>query len=199
LCGHSCIFSHYLSVSALSEACLHVCACCAIILPCKVGETKDKGAPTATSRCRPDYLYYQTPCPWLQIKLLKFLQFYPTPVEKISAQSLATVLARIVQQQVATDSVGVFFCCIFDVVFLRYTFYFCDTRLFRLSLFFSSPSLPRLSLSQQQVNKSNADHAVLFEAVNLIIHQGTTSDPALRHQVLALLGRFIQVREPNIR
>mgnify|MGYP006900021902 FL=1 len=25
----------------------------------------------------PDYLYYQVPCPWIQVKLLRLLQYYP--------------------------------------------------------------------------------------------------------------------------
>ena len=27
--------------------------------------------------CAPDYYYYKVPCPWLQIKLLRLLQYYP--------------------------------------------------------------------------------------------------------------------------
>jgi AP-2 complex subunit alpha len=25
----------------------------------------------------PDYLYYKVPCPWIQVKLLRLLQYYP--------------------------------------------------------------------------------------------------------------------------
>lgn len=25
----------------------------------------------------PDYLYYKVPCPWMQVKLLRLLQYYP--------------------------------------------------------------------------------------------------------------------------
>lgn len=31
----------------------------------------------------PDYIYYKVPCPWIQVKLLRLLQYYPpsgTPV-----------------------------------------------------------------------------------------------------------------------
>lgn len=90
------------------------------------------------------------------------------------------------------------------------------------------------------VNKANADHAVLFEAVNLILAQGSAAQPKLKSQVpsplvttpplpflcpqvlllsmstvffhppsyppllcvpqaLNLLGKFISVKEPNIR
>jgi hypothetical protein len=27
--------------------------------------------------CSVDYLYYKVPCPWIQVKLLKLLQYYP--------------------------------------------------------------------------------------------------------------------------
>lgn len=49
------------------------------------------------------------------------------------------------------------------------------------------------------VNKSNADHAVLFQAVNLIIHYGHDANERLRHQAMTLLGRFISTRDGNIR
>jgi len=49
------------------------------------------------------------------------------------------------------------------------------------------------------INKSNADHAVLFEAVNLIICLGPSGPAQLREGAMKLLGKFISVREPNIR
>jgi len=29
------------------------------------------------SKCPADYMYYKVPCPWMQVKLLKLLQYYP--------------------------------------------------------------------------------------------------------------------------
>lgn len=29
------------------------------------------------NECSADYLYYKVPCPWMQVKLLKLLQYYP--------------------------------------------------------------------------------------------------------------------------
>lgn len=29
--------------------------------------------------CPADYLYYNVPCPWLQVKLLRLMQYYPPP------------------------------------------------------------------------------------------------------------------------
>ena len=51
----------------------------------------------------------------------------------------------------------------------------------------------------KSVNKNNADHGILFEAVNLIIHMASNGVDDLKGQAIALLGRFISVREPNIR
>ena len=55
----------------------------------------------------------------------------------------------------------------------------------------------------KSVNKNNADHAILFEACNLIIHHcslsGNQGNEKLRDQAVTLLARFISVREPNIR
>ena len=52
----------------------------------------------------------------------------------------------------------------------------------------------------KSVNKNNADHGILFEAVNLIVHLcAGGQEEALKASAIALLGRFISVREPNIR
>jgi AP-2 complex subunit alpha len=29
------------------------------------------------NECSADYLYYKVPCPWMQVKLLRLLQYYP--------------------------------------------------------------------------------------------------------------------------
>ena len=49
----------------------------------------------------------------------------------------------------------------------------------------------------KNVNKNNVTHAVLFEAINLVIHLGHTTE--LLPQACSLLGRFISIREANIR
>lgn len=111
--------------------------------------------------CAREYLYYRTPSPWLQIKLLKFLQLYPQALnagenggkdgEHIA--QLSSVVSKILTETDVSDS----------------------------------------------INKSNADHAVLFEAVNLIVAWGSTGPAQLREGAMKLLGKFISVREPNIR
>ena len=47
--------------------------------------------------------------------------------------------------------------------------------------------------------QNNADHSILFEAVNLIISQGSDSDSKLRNHAIVLLGKYLTVLEPNIR
>ena len=106
--------------------------------------------------CPQEYLYYRTPCPWLQVKLLRFLQYYPDII-----QSDAAYVPTIIE---------------------------CLNRI-----------LSDTENTSESINKSNADHAVLFEAINLIVIFGDAGDKDLQESAIALLGKFIAVREPNIR
>ena len=100
-----------------------------------------------------DYLYYLTPCPWLQIRVLKILQLFPPPTDKNLLNMINEVLLNIVTSTEVTKN----------------------------------------------VNKNNADHAILFEAINLVIRYKGSAFEGLRKDIIAILGRFISVREPNIR
>ncbi|KAL1996338.1 hypothetical protein VTN49DRAFT_103 [Thermomyces lanuginosus] len=99
-----------------------------------------------------DYLYYRVPCPWLQVKLLRLLQYYPpsedSHVRGLIRQSLEKIL----------NTAG-------------------DTP--------------------KNVQQNNAQNAVLFEAINLLIHLDTEHD--LMMQISSRLGKFIQSRETNVR
>ncbi|PMD61967.1 Adaptor protein complex AP-2 alpha subunit [Hyaloscypha bicolor E] len=99
-----------------------------------------------------DYLYYKVPCPWIQVKLLRLLQYYPpsedTHVRDLIRESLQKIL--------------------------------------NLAL-----EMPK------NVQQNNAQNAVLFEAINLIIHLDT--EQALMKQISTRLGKFIQSRETNVR
>ncbi|KAJ3325522.1 hypothetical protein HDU76_013151 [Blyttiomyces sp. JEL0837] len=44
-----------------------------------------------------DYVYYKVPVPWLQVKLLRLLQYYPPPAETHQLQRLANVLQIIIR------------------------------------------------------------------------------------------------------
>uniref|UniRef100_A0A7S4F9F0 AP-2 complex subunit alpha n=1 Tax=Chrysotila carterae TaxID=13221 RepID=A0A7S4F9F0_CHRCT len=98
-----------------------------------------------------DYLYYGIPTPWLQIKLLRMLQYFPPPEEHALKLRISEVLQRIISGTDVTKN----------------------------------------------VNKNNATHAVLFEAINLTIHLGSKAETL--QQSINLLGRFISIREANIR
>jgi AP-2 complex subunit alpha len=106
-----------------------------------------------TRSCSADYLYYRTPCPWLQVKCLRLLQYYKMPTDGTQGELLNEVLGNILIKTDVSDS----------------------------------------------QNKSNADHSILFEAVNLVILYGPEAAAYLKDQVCTLLGRFIAVKDPNIR
>ncbi|CAH2072143.1 unnamed protein product [Thlaspi arvense] len=98
-----------------------------------------------------EYTYYGIPSPWLQVKAMRALQYFPTIEDPSTRKSLFEVLQRILM---GTDVV-------------------------------------------KNVNKNNASHAVLFEALSLVMH--LDAEKEMMSQCVALLGKFISVREPNIR
>eukprot|EP00252_Welwitschia_mirabilis_P025764 TRINITY_DN8191_c0_g1_i1.p1 TRINITY_DN8191_c0_g1~~TRINITY_DN8191_c0_g1_i1.p1 ORF type:complete len:1019 (-),score=209.30 TRINITY_DN8191_c0_g1_i1:385-3441(-) len=98
-----------------------------------------------------EYTYYGIPSPWLQVKTMRALQYFPTIEDPNTRRALFEVLQRILM---GTDVV-------------------------------------------KNVNKNNASHAVLFEALALVMHLDAEKD--MMSQCVALLGKFIAVREPNIR
>ncbi|XP_072962423.1 AP-2 complex subunit alpha-2-like isoform X1 [Typha angustifolia] len=98
-----------------------------------------------------DYTYYGIPSPWLQVKTMRALQYFPVIEDPTTRRSLFEVLQRILM---GTDVV-------------------------------------------KNVNKNNASHAVLFEALALVMH--LDAEKEMMSQCVALLGKFIAVREPNIR
>ncbi|KYQ91466.1 adaptor-related protein complex 2 [Tieghemostelium lacteum] len=100
-----------------------------------------------------EYVYYHIACPWLQVKLLKFLRYFPKPDESQGGERLTEVLNQIFTQSESAKA--------------------------------------------GTVNHKNSLNAVLFEAINLIIHHDT--DSYLLRQTSNLLGKFITVKETNIR
>lgn len=119
--------------------------------------------------CAREYLYYRTPSPWLQIKLLKFLQLYPHALSKAGSNGET--------QETSPSNGGAHISQLTSII---------------------SKILTETDVSDS-INKSNADHAVLFEAVNLIVCWGSSGPAQLRDGAMKLLGKFISVREPNIR
>ncbi|EFH48933.1 hypothetical protein ARALYDRAFT_352355 [Arabidopsis lyrata subsp. lyrata] len=90
-----------------------------------------------------EYTYSGIPSPWLQVKAMRALQYFPT----IEDPSPSAIL-------MGTDVV-------------------------------------------KNVNKNNASHVVLFEALSLVMH--LDAEKEMMSQCVAFLGKFISVREPNIR
>lgn len=103
--------------------------------------------------CPQDYLYYRIPCPWLQVKCLRFLQYYKEPDDRTLQEQVLEVLMKVLSTTAASES----------------------------------------------VNKNNADYAVLFEAIALVISYGPEAAAVLRELVHSLLGRFVQVGDANVR
>lgn len=100
-----------------------------------------------------DYVYYRVPNPWLQVKLLRLLQYFP-PSEDEHIRSL---LRESLQQILHTASLE----------------------------------------TPKNVQQNNAQNAVLFEAINLIIHLDTEQE--LMFQISTRLGKYIGSRETNVR
>ncbi|OMO54759.1 hypothetical protein CCACVL1_27599, partial [Corchorus capsularis] len=98
-----------------------------------------------------EYTYYGIPSPWLQVKTMRALQYFPAIKEPNTKRRLFEVLQWIIM---GTDVV-------------------------------------------ENVNKNNASHAVLFEALALVMH--LDAEKEMMSQCVVLLGKFIAVREPNIR
>ncbi|KAI1341873.1 Adaptor protein complex AP-2 alpha subunit [Xylariaceae sp. FL0016] len=99
-----------------------------------------------------DYLYYKVPCPWLQVKLLRLLQYFPPSEDSHVREMIRESLQKILNLAMETN---------------------------------------------KNVQQNNAQNAVLFEAINLIIHLDT--EHALMRQISTRLGRFITSRETNVR
>ncbi|KAI9794333.1 MAG: hypothetical protein M1835_006635 [Candelina submexicana] len=99
-----------------------------------------------------DYLYYKVPCPWIQVKLLRLLQYYPPSEDTYVRDLMRESLQRILD---------------------------------------AAMEMPK------NVQQNNAQNAVLFEAIDLIIHLDT--EHSLMMQISTRLGKFIQSRETNVR
>ncbi|KAI9302501.1 adaptin N terminal region-domain-containing protein [Cunninghamella echinulata] len=99
-----------------------------------------------------DYIYYKVPTPWLQVKCLRLLQYYPPPDDPKLRSDISELLQIIIT---------------------------------------NSQDTPK------NVQHSNAQNAVLFEAINLAIHLDSNS--TICAQAASLLGRFISSKETNVR
>ncbi|KAI4235860.1 MAG: hypothetical protein LQ349_002882 [Xanthoria aureola] len=99
-----------------------------------------------------DYIYYKVPCPWIQVKFLRLMQYF-SPSEDTHVRAL---IRESIEQ-----------------------------------------ILKEAMLMPKNVQQNNAQNAVLFEAINLVIHLDTEQD--LMFQISSRLGKFISSRETNVR
>lgn len=117
-----------------------------------------------------DYLYYKVPCPWIQVKLLRLLQYFP-PSGRLIWSSLG--------QSKCADNLT-------------------EDSHVRDMIRDSLQKILNIAMeSNKNVQQNNAQNAVLFEAIDLIIHLDT--EHALMRQISSRLGRFITSRETNVR
>jgi AP-2 complex subunit alpha len=108
--------------------------------------------PNAAGEFGAEYVYHKTVNPWLQVKLLRLLQYYPPPEKEEVARRLEDALAKIINE----------------------------------------------TAMQKHVNANNAAHAVLFEAVNYVIHLETNR--SLTAAAVSMLGqRLASAHQPNYR
>jgi AP-2 complex subunit alpha len=107
--------------------------------------------------CPQEYLYCGIASPWLQVKCLRFLQYYKIPSDATQLDLLNEVLVKTLVRPQNHD------------------------------------------YGHDSTNKNNAENSILFEAINLIISYGADCPEQLREQALTLLGKFINLKDANIR
>mmetsp|Transcript_8755 Transcript_8755/g.27024 ORF Transcript_8755/g.27024 Transcript_8755/m.27024 type:complete len:1015 (+) Transcript_8755:176-3220(+) len=124
--------------------------------------------------CPEHYEYYHVPAPWLQSKLLRILQFFPAGFlarDPDTLKSINGILHNILTKPAAQRA----------------------------------PPTPgdkykkRGKADAERQNRSNAEHAILFEAMNLMIHLEERCDPETTRTAAGLLGSFISSTDANIR
>jgi AP-2 complex subunit alpha len=115
------------------------------------------------------YAYYKVPSPWLQVKLLKLLQYYPP----------SGSLSPYVTSDTVSDD-------------------YLDDPAIQSTLLHVLETIMNNSAEQtRNMQHNNAQRAVLFEAIGLAIHLDTNSP--LVSTAAVLLARFISSKETNIR
>lgn len=121
--------------------------------------------------CPDHYEYYHVPAPWLQMKLLRILQFFPprTFAEELGKVNslLHNILTRPAVQRTPPPPGG--------------------------------NAKKRCKADAERQNRSNAEHGILFEAMNLMIHLEDRCDPETTRTASGLLGAFIGSTDANIR
>eukprot|EP00927_Polykrikos_kofoidii_P066103 TRINITY_DN61764_c0_g1_i1.p1 TRINITY_DN61764_c0_g1~~TRINITY_DN61764_c0_g1_i1.p1 ORF type:complete len:1014 (+),score=195.45 TRINITY_DN61764_c0_g1_i1:148-3189(+) len=122
--------------------------------------------------CPEHYEYCHVPAPWLQTKLLRIEQFFPvSKFDTESLQRINDILHNILTKPAAQRS----------------------------PMAPGSTCKKRCKADADRQNRSNAEHAILFEAMNLMIHLEDRCDLETIRTAAGLLGAFISSTDPNIR
>jgi AP-2 complex subunit alpha len=53
-----------------------------------------------------DYYYYKTPCPWLQVKVMKLLQLFPPPEGKRERNQINELMMKVMNKTEVTKNVN---------------------------------------------------------------------------------------------
>lgn len=122
--------------------------------------------------CPEFYEYYHVPAPWLQTKLLRILQFFPVSTFDAELLHRMNVMLQTILAKPSSQ---------------------------RTPAPPPGPGKKRSKVDAERQNRSNAEHAILFEAMNLMIHLEDTADPETMKTAAGLLGIFLSSTDPNIR
>ena len=124
-----------------------------------------------------DYLYYSIGAPWLQVKIFRLIQFFPP--ESIDAAVLLRlndILARLVTSPSVVASP--------------------EAAAVKTS---PTKSVASRIKDSERLNRTNAENAILFEAINVVVHLGDKVEREVRRNAANLLGSFVSAPEANTR
>lgn len=122
--------------------------------------------------CPEHYEYYHVAAPWLQTKLLRIEQFFEVKMfDRETLQRINQILHNILTKPAAQ----------------------------RTTTNAGGTSKKRVKAEAERQNRSNAEHAILFEAMNLMIHLEDACYVETTRTAAGLLGAFISSSDPNIR
>ncbi|KAF8821456.1 adaptin n terminal region domain-containing protein [Cardiosporidium cionae] len=116
------------------------------------------------------FVYYNVPAPWLQVKLLRMLQFLPPPSVMDSVVFINEVIRKLILRH-PTQSIP-------------------NPANF---------SRRRNRQFLEAMNRFNIGHAILFEAINVGIHYENSLDLEIKEMVITKLGTLLTLKEPNVR
>jgi AP-2 complex subunit alpha len=138
--------------------------------------------------CLSSYQYYTVASPWLQVKLLRVLQFFsPQVIDEGLTVRINDIVSRIIGSQAAVSSI------VNDMSATPQTMSAGGSL--RAATIQRKPKGP----DSDRLNRTNAENAILFEAINVVIHLGQSAERDVRRSAANLLGSFISSPEANTR